>query len=194
MKALLMTATAAVMLAACATIGNDLPPPPPMVPTGILAATYLPSAASGDIFEIRSSQLALQRACSPAVRSFAQMLISDHTRMSGLLLSTARNAGLPEPAPVMAPHHQQMLDRLAGTPAASFDAAFRADQIAAHEEALTLHRSYADDGDHPALRGVAAQAVPAIEAHLGHAQSLPTGACAPSVAAPPEDLRRGERG
>ena len=193
MKALLLTATAAAMLTACTTMEDDLPPPLPPVAVGIPAATYLPGAASGDIFEIRSSQLALQRACDPAVRSFAQMLIADHTRMSGQLLSTARSAGLPEPPPVLAPHHQQMLDRLNMASAANFDAAYRTEQIAAHEEALTLHRSYADDGDHPALRGVAAQAVPIIEAHLGHAQTLPTG-CAPPMAPPVEVPRTGERG
>ena len=197
MKAFLMTAAAAAMLAACATIDNDLPPPDPepMAPVGIPAATYLPSAASSDLFEIQSSRLALQRACSPALRGFAQMLIQDHTRMSGQLLSAARSAGLPEPPPQMAPHHQQMLDCLAAASPANFDAAYRMEQIAAHEEALTLHRSYADEGDHPALRGVAAAAVPIIQGHLGQAQTLPTATCAPPPAAlPPEDLRRGERG
>ena len=40
-------------------------------------------------------------------------------------------------------------------------------QLAAHTEALTLHREYAAAGDNEVLKGVASAAVPKIEHHLG---------------------------
>jgi putative membrane protein len=166
------------------------------MPTAAVAMTapvYMQNAASGDLFEIQSSQLALQQSCDSTVRSLAQMLIADHTRMSNLMMQTAQSVGITPPPPQVAPHHMQMLQRLqmAGNGAA-FDAAYKAEQIAAHQEALTLHRTYAEGGDVPPLRGVAAQAVPAIEMHLGQAQNLPTSTpCAP---APTTGRRVGERG
>jgi len=76
-----------------------------------------------------------------------------------------------------------------------FESAFRNEQIMAHQEALTLHQTFSQDGDRPALRTVASQAVPVIQMHLNHAQSLPsTAACATQAPAPTTDRRRGERG
>jgi len=40
---------------------------------------YVNMAAASDLFEIRSSQLALSKAQSPEVREFAQMLVTHHS-------------------------------------------------------------------------------------------------------------------
>lgn len=176
MKALLLAASAALVVSACASRDDDVIPV--AVPAGMMATTYLPTAASGDLFEIQSSQLALQQSCDPAVRAFAQMMIDDHTRLSTLTMQTASSAGVTPPSPMLNAQHAQMLQTLQMQTGAGFEAAYRNAQITAHQEAVTLHRSYADTGDHSALRGVAAQAVPVIEMHLNRAQTLPmTAAC-----------------
>ena len=195
MKAFLLAASAAILVTACTTPAEEEMMEPPMAsaaePAGMPAPAYIEMAASSDMFEIQSGQLAMQRACDPAVRGFAQHIITDHTRMSNMMMSTARSNNLPPPPMGLAQHHAAMLQRLQAAPAQGFDAAFRAEQIAAHEEALGLHRGYAEDGDHPALRGLAQQAIPAIEMHLQHAQTLPTGGMCPGS----EQMRRtGERG
>jgi putative membrane protein len=194
MKALLLAASAALLVTACTTpLEEDMPPPAMAEPAGMPAPAYMEMAASSDMFEIQSGQLALQRACDPAVRGFAQQIVADHTRMSNMMMSTAQANNLPPPPMGMAPHHAAMLQRLQAAPAQGFDAAFRTEQIAAHQEALSLHRGYAEDGDHAAMRGLAAQAVPAIEMHLQHAQTLPTATPCPGTQT--EQMRRaGERG
>jgi putative membrane protein len=168
----------AVLAAGCAS-NEPLPPetaPPltePVVdPNSPLAAPmYMQMAASGDLFEIQSSQLALQMSQNPAIRQFAQMLITDHTRLSNTMMATARSAGLTPPPPALLPEQQQMMDqlRMAG---ANFDETYKNLQIAAHQQALTLHQNYASGGDNEALRSVAAQAVPVIQGHLSQAQML----------------------
>jgi len=103
----------AALATGCATRPDPVPPVPIVDPASPLAApTYMRMAASGDLFEIQSSQLALQMSSNPAVRGFAQMLISDHTRMSSQMISAAQSAGLMPPPPALEPHHQQMLDQL----------------------------------------------------------------------------------
>ena len=190
MKRLLLVACAALAVGACSARDEDVETVA-AVAEGLPATPYIQAAASGDMFEIQSGQLALQRSCDPNVRAFAQMIVNDHTQLSDAMMDTARAHGLTPPPLQMAPHHVQMLQRLQGASQASFDATFKADQIAAHQEALTLHRSYSQAGDTPPLRAVAATAVPAIEAHLGHAQTLTaTPSCAPATA----DPRLGERG
>ncbi len=135
-------------------------------------------AASGDQFEIQSSQLALQRSSNPALRQFAQMLITDHSNMSAQLMAAAQGAGLTPPTPALSAEHAAMLQQLQATPAASFDMAYRDAQIMAHQQALTLHQNYANGGDVPALRTAAGTAVPIIQGHLNMAQGM-------SLAPPP---------
>jgi putative membrane protein len=135
------------------------------------APAYLQMASSGDMFEIQSSQLALQTARDPELKRTAQMIIDDHTRLSTELKAAATSAGIAPPAPGLAPHHARMLDQLRSAGAANFDRTYRQQQITAHQEALTIHRTYASRGDVPALRQAASRAVPVIEMHLQHVQS-----------------------
>lgn len=145
--------------------------PPEALPLD--AITYMSMAAGGDQFEIQSSQIALAKASSADVRNFAQMLINDHTLMSSKLMAAASASGLGAPAPMLTPDQQRMLNELQAAPAGfSFDQLFLRDQVMAHEMALALHSNYASAGDNPALRAVAAGAVPVIQTHLTTALQL----------------------
>ena len=192
----IVISVAAALLAGCAS--NPPPPPAPPVDTSspLYAPNYLSMAASGDQFEIQSSQLAMQMSQNPGVRQIAQMLITDHSRMSQEMMAAATSAGLTPPPPGLRPEHAQMLQQLQSTPAGSFDMAYRDIQISAHQQALQLHQNYASGGDNPALQAVATNAVPAIQNHLTALQSL---AVAPPPPPPPppayqQPARPGERG
>ena len=186
----------AIALSACSTT-----PPPPDLTNGMLAPGYLAQAASSDMFEIQSGQLALQASQNPAVRNFANMIIRDHTNSTQMLMAAAQSVHIPPPPPAMLPAQQAMLDQLqqAGT-GYNFDNVFRQEQIQAHEAALALHQGYAQGGDVPALRATAGQIVPVVQGHLAQAQALMVAPPPPvpvppppPVAAPPPG-RSGERG
>lgn len=186
-----LVASAALLATACATHEDEMVAAEAAAPVGMSTATYLPSAASGDLLEIQSGQLALQRSCDPAVRAFAQMIVNDHTRMSNEMAATARASNIPMPPPQLAPQHQAALERLASATGPMFESEFRNSQIAGHQEALALHQGYADAGEYGPLRALASSAVPVVQAHLDQAQNLPaTAQCMP----PPNAPRRGERG
>jgi putative membrane protein len=164
---------AALMVASCA---SDAPPPPsgtqapyrtqagrrPAAPAAS-ASAYLTAAAAIDLFEIRSSELALQRSSRQNVREFASMMVSAHTGTGAQLSLAGRRLNL-LPSAKLDARHQAMLDALQS--AGNFDALYRQQQLAAHQEALVLHRNYAARGASPTLRPVAAAAVPIIERHL----------------------------
>lgn len=184
------------LLASCQT-----PPPPPPPPEAapmvdpnnpLFAPGFMAQAASGDQFEIQSSQLALQMSSNPAVRNFANLLIADHARMSQALAAAATAGGLTPPAPALLPAQQSTLDRLRTT-GPNFDAAFRGVQIGAHQQALQLMQNYAVSGDVPVLRNAAQQAIPIIQSHLSQAQMLSVTA-APPPPPPPPVRQPGERG
>jgi putative membrane protein len=188
--------TGALLLASCAlTEPVDAPPATPAAdPNSPLAApTYMSMAASSDQFEIQSGQLAGQMSQNQAVRGFGNLLVAHHTHTTNQMMAAAQAAGLTPPPPALLPPHQQMLDQLRAA-GPNFDVAFRDAQVAAHQEALTLHQNYANGGDVPALRTVAGAAVPIIQQHLTAAQGLNVAPAPPPMTTPPPGQQSGERG
>lgn len=136
---------------------------PPRLGTTVSAAAYMASAASVDLFEIQSSQMALTRSRHAFHRNFASMMIGAHNGTSAQLSLAGRRLNLLPPATLL-PRHQAMLAELSAS--ADFDATYHRQQIAVHEEALRLHGNYARSGASPTLRPVAANAVPIVRRHL----------------------------
>jgi len=143
-----------------------------MTPTDRTA--YVQMAASSDMYEIQSSQIALTKGQNPAIRQFAQMMVRDHTNTTQQLMAAAQAAGVPPMSPQMMPMHAQMVAQLqASQGGASFDRLYASQQLMAHQQALALHSNYAARGDTPALRAVAAAATPVVRGHLQMAQRWP---------------------
>ena len=176
MRTLAIIMAGAAVLAACSNNRSEAPMPAAVAvdPNNpLMAPGYLAMAASSDLFEIQSGQLAQQMSQNPAVRQMGAQLVADHTNSTNMLVAAAQAAGITPPPPVMLPADQAMLDQLrAAGSGPSFDMAFRDIQIQAHTKALALHQNYAAQGDVPQLRTTAGQIVPVIQAHLQHAQML----------------------
>jgi putative membrane protein len=139
-------------------------------PTGAMA--YVTAAGASDLFEIQSSQVALQQAKSADVRAFAQMMIDHHTRTSADLMAAAQKAGLNPPPPALTADKAARLSALQAAGPTQFDAMYLREQVAGHQEALALHTAYAQNGDTAALRAAATKTAPIVRSHLERAQTL----------------------
>ena len=179
-KVMFAAAASAMLLAGCSTtMGADasadgqasMSAGADMTPSNRTA--YVEMAASSDMYEIQSSQIAASRAQNPAMRSFAQMMISDHTNLSQQLMVAAQAAGLPPMTPRLLPMHADMLAGLQARSGADFDREYGRQQLLAHQQALALHSNYASRGDTPALRVVAGSAVPVVTRHLNMVREWP---------------------
>jgi putative membrane protein len=197
MKRMAILLGGALALAACSSTPRAVTPADLSNP--LMAPGYLATAASSDMFEIQSGQLAQQMSQNPGVQSFGGMLVTDHTQSTQMLMAAAQSARVSPPPPALLPQHQALLDQLrAAGSGPSFDMAFQQIQIQAHQQALMLHQNYAQSGDVPALRATAGQIVPVIQRHLAMAQSLQVAVAPPPPPpppmAPPPARRAGERG
>ena len=134
---------------------------------------YVAMAASSDLYEIQSGQLAQQRAQRVELRQFGATLVAHHTQTTQQLMAAAQASGMSPPPPVLLPMHERMLSELQQASGSGFDAVFSRQQVMAHEMALNLHQNYARDGDAQPLRTTAAAAVPIITQHLAQARQLP---------------------
>jgi putative membrane protein len=136
------------------------------------AAQYVMMAGASDMFEIQSSQVALQKAKRPEVRQFAQMMIDHHTKTSADLKAAAQKAGVSPPPPALPADKAAKVAALQSAPADGFDALYMREQVVGHQEALMIHQGYAQGGDNPTLKAAAAKTTPIVQQHLTQAQSL----------------------
>lgn len=135
------------------------------------ARDFVMNAAHSNVFEIRSSEIARQRAQSEPVRSFAQTMISDHGRAGERLREAARQARIEVPTDLDERRRQQLAELTEADPN-EFDARYLDFQEEAHEEAVDLFESYAQSGRNPALRSFASNTLPDLRRHLDRVREI----------------------
>jgi len=131
---------------------------------------FVENAVQGNMYEIEAGKIAQQKATSPDVKAFAKTMVTDHTAMLNELKPVITKAG--QTAPTQLDQRRNgLLDNLRAA-GKDFDKTYLDQQVAAHQETLTLLKGYADNGDNPDLKAAAAKAVPKVQAHLDKAKAL----------------------
>jgi putative membrane protein len=133
---------------------------------------FVTEAATGGLFEIKTSQLAELRG-DEAVKGFAQQIIKDHQKANDELNQLVQTIRIDVAIPSQLTSSQQSkLDDLAKLQGADFDKQYRDDQVSAHKDAVSLFQRYVKGGDNQALKDWAAKIEPALEHHLELARDL----------------------
>jgi putative membrane protein len=135
-------------------------------------ATFAAMAAAGNLFEIRSSELALSRSKSKTVKDFAQRMVVDHNSAAAKFKQAVTDAKLTPPAEKLDAKHQAILDDLKAKDDASFDRAYIEAQYKAHAETVALFQAYAKGGENARLKAFAADVLPTLQGHLDHVTKM----------------------
>ena len=160
--------------AAGASATTNASPAAAAAPAAAMSAQeFVNNAASGGLFEVQSSQLALERSQNQAVQEFAQMMITDHTAVNEELAALAQAKGLTVPGEIMGPPAQHMA-AVQAAEGDNFDSTYMQHQLQAHQETIMMFQAEAQNGSDPDLRAFAEKTLPALNAHLQHAQSITT--------------------
>lgn len=134
---------------------------------------FVQKASVSNMFEIQSSELALQRAVHPEVRNLAQQMVTDHTSAGEELRSAAQQAGGGiAPASALDDKHQKLLEDLQKASPEEFDNKYVDMQRSAHAEAITLFRDFSDGGKDGPVKAFAASTLPTLEAHEAHVKQV----------------------
>lgn len=129
-------------------------------------AEYIAAAGAGDLYERTSSQIVLETTQDPKIRSFAQMMIEHHARSTAdVQAAAARDGVTPLPAQLN-PLQSELVTQLQAEQGPARDAAYIAQQKAAHGQALNVQQAYAMAGTAPALKAAAAAVVPVVQEHI----------------------------
>ena len=146
--------------------GNALAP----TPTG---QDFADKAAKSDAFEIAAAKLAKTNAESADVKKFAATMIDAHTGSTAKIKAAAAEASPAiKPDPTLTSDQQSKLDDLGKLKGADFDKAYIDGQISAHEDALSLMKDYAANGDTPSLKTAAGEIAPVVQKHLDMVKAL----------------------
>ncbi|MEO6580812.1 MAG: DUF4142 domain-containing protein [Sphingomicrobium sp.] len=163
-----------IALAGCGRRETPPPPrpaprPPINLPRPLPVTSYVATAASIDLYDIRAGEMAVERSSDARLRDYATRLIEDHRGTAAQLSFAGRRLNL-LPAAQLAPPHQAMIDALAGS--GDFDATFRRQQLEIHQASLRMHSAYAARGDSQTIRPVAANAAAVEARHLDASRAL----------------------
>ena len=127
---------------------------------------YVMTAGASDLYEITSSKIVLETTQNPALRSFAQMMVTHHTKSTSDVKAAAMKSRVNVASPQLSPLQQELVTELRGETGAARDAAYIAQQRASHGQALAVQTAYAMEGTAPALKTMAAGVVPVVERHI----------------------------
>jgi putative membrane protein len=135
---------------------------------------FITDAIKGDNSEITLGQLAVSKAATPALRSFGQTLVADHTLARTEAEAVAKELGVSPPA-AMTAEAEQELAKLKGMSGSDFDKEFASYMVKDHETDISKFKTEASAGKGPASE-LAQRQLPTLEKHLHMAQTLQSAA------------------
>ena len=104
---------------------------------GADAELFATQAMMASEAEVKLGKLAEERAQSPAVKEFAQMMVRDHTNGLNALKQAVKGYDINEPSQLDA-KHQALYDRLSKLNGAAFDRAYMAAMVEGHQQVKNM--------------------------------------------------------
>lgn len=167
-------AVALLPLAACNSNpamqqASTVPTPQTVASVSAQDQKFIDQAAASDLFEIRSSQLALQRSRNPRTRMYAQKMIDDHMASSQKLQALAAANGIQLPTG-MGPEGDRAYAAIDNT-RRIFDSEYFRQQGLSHQTAASVFQTEIDSGYNNDVKQFAQATLPTIQNHLEMAQN-----------------------
>ena len=134
---------------------------------------FMEHAAESGMFEVQIAQLANAKAQDPQVKSFAGMLVDQHTAANNELVKIANARGVELP-PAPRRSLRRDIEKLGKKNGAEFDREFvHQVGIEAHEKDIKLFEQARKDVKDAELRAFVDKTLPILRDHLAAAQKLP---------------------
>jgi putative membrane protein len=150
-----------------------------LMPAAVLAAaskadkTFITDAIQGNLAEIQMGQLAQQKGQSDAVKSFGQMLVSDHQANNQKATQVATQLGVTPPTRPSA-KQKAAYDKLSKASGAGFDRQFAQMMVMDHKQDIAKFQRQAKKTDDP-LAQYAGDSLPVLKKHLATAEKIESG-------------------
>ena len=107
------------------------------------ARQFAEQAMAANVAEIKLGELAKTHAQSAAVKQFAQMMVTDHTKAKNELKQAVKSQNIDEPTQLDA-KHQALYDKLNGLKGTDFDREYMTAMVDGHREVKDMLNGRAD--------------------------------------------------
>lgn len=132
---------------------------------------FLRYMSEANMLEIQEATAAKDTSNNPAIKTFAQKMISDHTMAQNELSQLASSKGAQLPTQ-LEPAQMEMVSNLQNKTGTDFDKQYVSDQIAAHQQAITMDKHETTEGNDQDVKDMAMQLLPKLQMHLQLAEQL----------------------
>ncbi|MCE7042858.1 DUF4142 domain-containing protein [Dyadobacter sp. CY312] len=136
--------------------------------------TFILNAADGGMFEVKAGELAVTKgdtaryvihASPTSVRTYGQMMITDHTKANEELKTLADRKQVAIPATLSAAK-QQKIDSLSSASGAAFNTMYTKMMVVSHQETIALFEAESSIGDDNEIKSFASGKLPTLKHHL----------------------------
>ena len=126
--------------------------------------SFLTEAAQGGMMEVELGKIASQKAQSPEVKKFGQMMVTDHTAANNELKALAAKKNVQVPADMGS--HKSDVDSMSKLTGAEFDKEYVEMMEDDHEEDVSKFQKQADSSTDPDVKAFAMKTLPTLKKHL----------------------------
>jgi putative membrane protein len=128
-------------------------------------AKFATDAANGGLTEVALGKLAQSKTSNARIKSFADMMVTDHSKANDELMGIAKAKNITLPAAPDA-DHQKKIDDLSKLSGKKFDKAYVDAMVDGHKKTLDLMNMAAKDCKDSELKAFAAKTAPIVQMHL----------------------------
>ena len=132
---------------------------------------FLTSTAQGTAYELAAAKLALTKAASGDVRSYARTMIADHGKLDPELHRFGRRNGVKLPT-AMTDEKRRSYDHLEGMDGKAFDAAFVSDETSDNKTDIGTEQKEIDVTGNPQMKALVERLKQADTRHAKLGQAL----------------------
>lgn len=126
---------------------------------------FMTKVAQGSMAEASLGQMASSKATNPDVKTFADRMVTDHTKLNDELKQLAQTKGVTLPADVDQAS-KDAADKLSKESGKEFDKSYIGAMVTGHEKVVAAFEKEAKDGKDPDLKTWVTNSLPTIKDHL----------------------------
>ena len=126
--------------------------------------TFLKNSAEGSMTEIQLSQIALKNSSNDEVKTYAQKMIDDHTKLISDIKPFADQAGV-KPPTKLKPEHQAMAKKLSALNGDAFDKQYIQAMVKDHHKDLAEFKSEERSTNNTDLKSTVSQGEQVVQQH-----------------------------
>ena len=133
--------------------------------------SFVEKATIGGMTEIQASKLAQEKGSAPAVKEYAQHMITEHTEAAAELTKIASAKSVTPPGTLDSAHKKDV-DKLSKLSGADFDKAYVKQMVADHKTTVSLFEKESKSGKDADLQAFAGKTLPKLQEHLQSIQGI----------------------